>query len=91
MKKDSYRREHKRLYWRVTVRWNYVDMDGRVDNEEVNVWRFPSNYSESDALEAASDKWDGMMDWLPSEHARCARTYRAVAKLVRTCDVGAFA
>lgn len=81
------RREHARLYWRVTIRWQDICLDGLNHGEQSVTYRFPSNYSEADAYEAASMRWDDYLDWLPSEYERACRTYRAVAKLIRTCDV----
>ena len=84
----SWRREHKRLYWRVVVRWSTPSLDGIPGELESVAYRFPANYSESDAYEAAALRWDDG-DWTPSEHERACRTYKATAKLVRACDIGA--
>ncbi len=83
------RNQSARQFWRVTVRWQSIDLDGRDHGQESITYRFPPNWSESDAYEAAAMRWDEGIDWTPSEHASASRTYRAVAKLVRTCDLGA--
>lgn len=87
MSGQSWRREHKREFWRVVVRWQDVCLDGLNHGERSIVYRFPSNYTESDAYEAAAMRWDEGIDWTPSEHARACQTYKAVAKLVRSCDL----
>lgn len=87
MSNNSWRKEHKRLHWIVTVRWNTPDLDGVSGEPESVRYKFPGSWSESEVLEAASMRWDESIDWLPSEHARACRTYHAVAKLIRACDV----
>lgn len=78
-----------RQFWRVTVRWDCIDLDGRNHGEDYVVYRFPPNYTQNDALDAAAMRWDEFIDWGPSEYERARRTYKAVAKLVRLRDMGA--
>lgn len=85
MKRD----DSPRQFWRVTVRWQDVCLDGRNHGEQSVTYRFPPSWSESNAYEAAAMRWDEGIDWTPSEYARACRTYKASAKLVRLSDLGA--